>query len=195
MKSHLRGVKLVLYSYIMGVFLSWASYPVLIHFTFIVPLEISQSIYTIIATIALLIFLYLTLYDFGEKDRRPFIKEAYEGKGFVCGAIGFLIIVLAEVLIIALANKYVLVRHPHLVISNVNNYIRLILYMPFYWLYQLLDPMAGVVPRVEYLTSLVPGVLLIPVSGFGYLRGLSGKKIFNKSLDEIKKKFVYKGDK
>lgn len=192
MKSHMRGVKMFIYCYLLGVFLSWASYPVLIHLTFAVPLAISQSIYSLVTTLVLLSFIYLNLYDLGEKDRRPYMSTTYEGKGFVCAAVGFVLLVLAEVIMILLADRFFVVQHPHLVITNVNNYVRIILYMPFYWLYQIFDP--NVVPRVGYLTSLVPGLLVIPAAGIGYMRGFRGKKFINKNFDNIKKKLVYKGD-
>ncbi|HOA31024.1 MAG: hypothetical protein ACOX3J_04950 [Clostridia bacterium] len=192
MKGHIRVVKMFIYCYLLGVFLSWASYPVLIHLTFAVPLAISQSIYSIITTLVLLSFIYINLYDLGEKDRSPDIGATYEGKGFVCASVGFVLVVLAEVIMILIADKYFIVQHPHLVINNVNNYVRIILYMPFYWLYQIFDP--NVVPRVNYLTSIVPGLLVIPTAGFGYLRGYRGKKFLNKNFDDIKKKLVYKGD-
>ncbi len=80
MKGHIRGVKMFIYCYLLGVFLSWASYPVLIHLTFAVPLAISQSIYSIITTLVLLSFIYINLYDLGEKDRTRILVQLTKAK-------------------------------------------------------------------------------------------------------------------
>ena len=163
MKGHIRVVKMFIYCYLLGVFLSWASYPVLIHLTFAVPLAISQSIYSIITTLVLLSFIYINLYDLGEKDRSPDIGATYEGKGFVCASVGFVLVVLAEVIMILIADKYFIVQHPHLVINNVNNY-KNILYMRF--------------TTNRFLTNVVPGSisnqhcagLLVDCRQFWYLK-------------------------
>ena len=88
-----------------------------------------------------------------------------------------------------------IVKHPFLAIANINSYFRLLIYMPFYWFYQLLDPLAGLVPRVNYLTALIPGVIVILASGFGYLLGFNSKTIIKFSFKSIKEKLMYKGEK
>lgn len=67
--------------------------------------------------------------------------------------------------------------------------------MPFYWFYKLLDPTLNVVPKITYITSIIPAFLVIPASGYGYLMGFSAKKLINKDFTELKSKLFYKGDK
>lgn len=197
MKSHLIGIKTVLYCYILAVCISWVSYPILIFLTFLdVNLTITQTIYTVLSTIVLCMLIYILMHEMGTKDRKPLQKEIrYSAKGLVCGAASAIIVILSEILIIYLANKYIMVKHPILEISNVNGYVRLILYMPFYWLFQVLDPSLNVVPKITYLTSIVPAFFMIPASAYGYIMGYKGKKLIDKDLTEIKNKMFYRGEK
>ena len=192
MKSHLTGIKNIVYCYVLAICLGWASIPVLLFLTFIIPLEVSQSIYTIFSSIILCALLYITMHENGTRDIRPVKGSRYVTKGFVCGLVAFLIIYLLEVLFILLADRYVLVQHPFLDIKNINGYFRLFLYMPFYWLYKLLNPASGVVPKVNYITAIIPVLFVSGASGFGYYMGFTGKKLINKEFNFSLKNIIYK---
>ncbi len=192
MKSHLTGIKSILYCYVLAICLGWASLPVLIFLTFIIPLDISQSIYTIFTTIIMCALLYITMHENGTRDIRPIKGSRYALKGFVCGAVAFLIIYLLEVLIILLVDRYILVQHPYLDIKNVNAYFRLLLYIPFYWLYKLINPASGVVPIVNSITGIIPILFVSGASGFGYYMGFKGKKLINREFNFSFKRILYK---
>lgn len=117
MKSHLTGVKTVLYCYLLAICISWVSYPVLIFLTFLdVNISISQSIYTVLSTLVFCMILYISMHEVGTKDRKPIKNEVrYKTKGFVCGAVAALILILIEALIIFLADKYILIKHRYLI--------------------------------------------------------------------------------
>ncbi len=208
LKTHLKGMKKVWYCYFLGVALSWAAYPiiaiVLIQFA---SFYVLQGIFTVFTTLILSCLLYISMHEFGENDRKPYKWARYKGKGFVCGFAAFAVVVLAEMIMIAVANRYIVVSHPYFLISSLRAYATYIFYMPFFWFYILVghyDPVyfapgsehapvlgmeATPLPAVEYATCIYPIILITLVAGIGYLAGYSGKRIIKKAP---KNKFLQK---
>ncbi len=180
-KTHVTGMKKVLYAYILGVVLSWVDIPILVVIWNRPSIALPQACYTVFTTLIFTFVLYLLLHEYGENDRKPYRWARYPGKGFVCGALGFLVVILLETILIALANRYLIVSHPHLQISSINAYVTLILYMPFYWFYRLIGSPAALVPSVTYGTSLFPLFYVSLVSGVAYWMGYRGKRILKNS--------------
>lgn len=184
LRTHASGMMKVLYAYLLGIALSWVDIPILVVIWNRPSILLPQACYSIFTTLILTCVLYIFLHDFGEKDRKPFRWARYPAKGFVCGALGFLVVILAELILITVANEYLVVTHPHFEIDSINAYVTLILYMPFYWFYYLIAPATVLVPSVGYLSCLAPLAYVTLVSGFGYWMGYRGKRIF-KNADHI----------
>lgn len=190
-KTHLKGIRKVLLCYVLTVVLAWAAFPliVIVLSGYMSP-DFWFSIYTLFSTIICCIITYLTMHGFGSDDRKPYKWVRYPWKGLVCGAITYVIIVLLEYLMIWVANEHVVVSHPQFVIETLNAYVRMALYMPFYWFFRLIQGPAGAVcpiPSVSYLNCLLPGILIIGIAAFGYWMGYTGRRIIKW---EIKNRFL-----
>lgn len=180
-KTHWKGIGKILLCYILTVLLSWAAFPiiVLVLSGYATP-DFCLSIYTIFSTVIFCVITYLTMHGFGQEDRKPYKWVRYPAKGLVCAAITYVLIVLLEYILIWIANEYVIVSHPQFVIETLNAYVRIALFMPFYWLFRLLEGPAGElcpVPSVSYLNCLLPALLVLSIAAFGYWMGFTGRRI------------------
>lgn len=195
--THLKGMGKLIYTYILAVALSWAAFPVIVvTLRQYAQLYIVISVYSLIVTLIMIAMIYMTMHGFGERERRPYEWARYNLKGFVCGLIAFAVILAIEELIILVANEYVVVKHPFLTIESLNHYAKLILYMPFFWIYRIISPPTeiSVVPDITGLTAIIPGVIIIIAAGVGYIMGFHGIRIIkNPPKGEKIRKFFYGG--
>ncbi|MBP5633246.1 MAG: hypothetical protein J6Y21_10855 [Clostridia bacterium] len=180
--THLKGMRTCLLSYLMALVIAWAAYPliIIVLIGYIDP-DISLSIWSLIVTIVYVTVCYQLMHSFGEKDRQPYDHARYGLKGLVCAALAYAVVTAAGFLVIVIANKYVIVHHPKFVIETLNGYLRLAVYMPFYWLMRLLEGPKGEicpVPSVTWLRAVIGGLVMIPSSAFGYWMGFTGRRIF-----------------
>lgn len=175
-KTHLLGMRSVLHYYFLGVAVSWAGFPIIcmVSVRLYWTVDKIQTFYSVFAVVAYAILTYLGMHDFGEHDRRPYKWSRYKAKGLVCGAMGFAVIYLAEVILIFAANKFIRVQHPIINIEGLHGYVTQILYMPFFWVYKMIDPEI-IIPSVGYLSALLPGIYVIAVNGFAYWMGYTDK--------------------
>ncbi len=184
--THVKGTGWCLLSYFMGVILSWAAYPlIMIALHNIIAPDLSQSIYTLVNFLIYLIIAYLLLHGFGERDRKPYNWVRYPLKGLVCALFAWLLINAVGFLVIFLANKYVIVHHPKFVIETLNGYLRIVVYMPFYWLLRLIEGAPHElcpIPSATYLRGLLVTLLTLPAPAFGYWMGFTGRRIFKREL-------------
>lgn len=196
-KTHLKGMGKLVYVYFLAVAISWAAFPVIvITLQQYAQVYVVLSIYTFISTLVLIAMLYITMHGFGEADRKPYSWMRYNLKGFVCGLLTFIAVLLAEEIVIMLANEYIVVKHPFLTIESLNHYAKLVLYMPFLWFYRIISPPTevSVVPDITNFTALFPGLIFVIVSGIGYLMGYHGTRIVkNPPKGEILRRFIYGG--
>lgn len=196
-KTHLQGIGKVLYVYVLAIAISWAAFPVIIvAFQQYGQLYVILSVYSAVVTFVFTCMLYLIMHGFGEMDRKPYKWARYNMKGFVCGIIAFAIIMIAEIIIIALADEYIDVRHPFFSITAINHYAKLILYMPFLWIYRIISPATeeSVVPEVTEASCIIPVVFFVLAAGIGYIMGYHGIRIFKKTpTNKFLRKFLYGG--
>ena len=89
---------------------------------------------------------------------------------------GFAIVYIAEIILIFTADKFIRVQHPIINIEGLHGYVTQIIYMPFFWIYKLIDP-GLVIPSPRYLTALLPGIYVIAINGFAYWMGYTEKVI------------------
>ena len=199
LKTHFQGIRKVFYAYFLAVALSWAAFPIIVvALSQYAQIYVVLSVYTFIVTIVFICILYLMMHGFGETDRKPYVWARYNMKGFVCGFAAFIGIILLEQIIILLADKYIIVRHPYFTIASLNHYAKLILYMPFFWLYRMISPptQESIIPQVTPLTSILPIVVVTGVAGIGYIMGFHGIRIVkNPPKNEFIRKFLYGGPK
>ena len=181
LKTHLLGMKSVLHYYFMGVAVSWAGFPIVCMVSVRLGWTVDriQTFYSIFAVLAYTILTYLGMHDFGEYDRRPYKWARYRAKGLVCGAMGFAVVYIAEIIFIFAANRFIQVQHPIINIEGLHGYVTQIIYMPFFWVYKLIDPNI-IIPSPGYLTALLPGIYVIAVNGFAYWMGYTEKVIIKK---------------
>lgn len=196
-KTHLKGMGKLVYVYLLAVAISWAAFPVIaITLQQYAQIYVVISVYTFISTLVLIAMLYITMHGFGEADRKPYEWKRYNLKGFVCGLMAFIAVLLVEEIVILLANEYVVVKHPFLTIESLNHYAKLVLYMPFFWFYRIISPPTevSVVPDITNITALLPGLIFVIVSGIGYLMGFHGVRIVkNPPKGKFIRKFLYGG--
>lgn len=175
LKDHAKGVFKMFYCHILAVCLGWAAYPlILLIFARYFTVDVPMSVYSVLVTVIYILLLLAQSNDLGVKDRRPYKWARYKAKGFVLGAIGGVIVVLLEVLFIATANRFFLVQHPQFLISSINSYVRMVLYVPLFWFYSLFNTTEAIMPQVTYLSSLVIIPFMSAFSGLGYWLGVSG---------------------
>jgi len=193
-KTHIYAVGRCLLAYFMTAVLAWAAVPLIIILPsgYVEP-DTAMTVYSAVVTAIMLIITYILLHGVGEKDRKPYNWARYQAKGLVAAAIAYVLITAIGWLVIWLANKYVVVHHPKFVIETLNGYLRLAVYMPFYWLLRLIEgPVREIcpVPSVTYLRAALVGLLTVPPAAFGYWMGFNNHRIFkgeisNKTLRRI----------
>lgn len=189
--THLKGISRCWFAYFLAVLFSWLSYPIIV-----IALQQFANIhallgaYTLLVTIIFFIILYCNMHNMGNLDRKPYKWARYKAKGFVCAAIAFAVVYGLEVLAIVIAEEFFIVQHPFYVIESVNSYIRLILYMPYYWLYVVLNhfPEENIVPVVKYVTALIPAIASVGIAGLGYLMGYKNIRIIKRKEKAEKEK-------
>ena len=143
------------------------------------------SVPSLIVTIVYVIVGYQLMYSFGEKDRQPYDHARYGLKGLVCAALAYVIVTALGFFVIFIANKYVIVHHPKFVIETLNGYLRLAVYMPFYWLMRIMEGPKGEicpVPSVTWLRAALGGLVMLPAAAFGYWMGFTGRRIYKGEL-------------
>lgn len=191
LKTHLKGIRNVLLCYLLTVLLSWAAFPIIvIVLSGIATPDFCFCVYTVFCTVILAVITYIIMHGYGEEDTKPYRYARYPLKGLAVAAMAYIVIIGLEHLMISYANKNVIVHHPTFAIETLNGYVRLILFMPFYWLFRVIEgPQTGIcpVPSVTYLNCVIPGAIVLAVSCFGYLMGFTGHRIFK---GEIKNKFL-----
>ncbi len=174
-KNHSKGIGKTFLCHMLAVALSWAAFPLIFllvarYMTIDSPL----AIFSVFATVIYTLMLLTTGDEMGLTDRKPYKWARYKAKGFVVGALAGIIVFLIQLLMIAIANRAFLVSHPIFKIANVNSYVRMILYMPFFWFYQLIKSGAAMIPSVTVFSSLFVVPFMSLVTGIGYLMGLAG---------------------
>lgn len=105
-KTHVQGMGKVLYAYFLAVALGWAAFPIIvIALSQYAQLYVVLSVYTFVVTLVFICILYMMMHGFGELDRKPYQWARYNMKGFACAAAAFALIVLAEIIMILLADQ------------------------------------------------------------------------------------------
>ena len=192
-KNHVKCSLKVIYCYFLGIILGWIAYPVLMLLVAVSPINMSLMVYTIFATLVFSLILYISMHEIGEKDRKPYRWAVYKGKGFVCGAIASVVITLVGFLILVAADNLLYVQHPTLNIGNLNSYMKLIVYMPFFWFFEITENSSRLIPEVNYLSALIIIPFNVIISGLGYWAGLNGVNIIKKDDgSDIVSKILYK---
>lgn len=175
LKNHFSGIVRIFYCHILSVCLGWAAYPILLMvFARYVTIDVPLSVYSLLATIIYILLLMASTNEMGVNDRKPYKWARYKAKGFVVGAAAGVAIVLLEYVFIALADRFFIVQHPQFLISGINSYVRMILYVPFFWFYSLIDGSGAIIPAVNYLSALIVIPFAALFSGIGYLMGSAG---------------------
>lgn len=193
--NHIKCSWKVIYCYILGIIISWAAYPVLLLLLPICPINKSLAVYSVLVTLIHAVILYISMHEIGEIDRKPYKWSIYKGKGFVCGAIATVVITLIGFLLICAADSIFRVQHPYLDIANINSYMKLIIYMPYFWFFEIVENSQRLIPEPNYLTVLIAVPFNILISGIGYLMGLLGINIIKKKDgSDIISKILYKED-
>ena len=194
LKTHLLGMRSALYYYFLGVAVSWGGFPIIcmIAMRLEITVDKMQMFYSIFATISYAILTYLGMYDIGARDRRPYKWARYKAKGAVMGLMAFVVLYIAEVIVIFVADKYAVVQHPLLDMTNIHGYVTQIMYMPFFWFYKLLYP-NPIMPSVNYLTALAPVVFIVAVNGFAYWMGYNEKVIIRHKPQGKVAQFLFYG--
>lgn len=176
--NHFKFFKKTTLVYFLCIALGWAAFP--LFFLLLgrsMTLNTPMAIYSAVASIVSALLIIAEANEFGLMDRKPYKWAKYKAKGFVCGAIVGVLIFLLELLVILIANSAFKVSHPQFNIYNINSYLRMLLYSPLFWLYELIKTNAHIIPRVEIWSSLfvIPFVSLF--SGIGYILGTKGIEI------------------
>ena len=193
LKSHLLGMRHILHYYFMGVAIAWGGFPIVAFISNSLNWHVDkiQIFYSIFATICYTILTYLGIYDWGADERRPYKWARYKAKGAVAALMAFVVIYAIEALAIFIADRYAVVQHPVLSITGVHGYITQIIYMPFFWIYKLID-YSPIMPSVNYLTALIPGAYIIVVNAFAYWMGYTEKVLIkNKPKGKVAQVLFY----
>lgn len=180
-KTHLKGIRRVLFYYLISVFLGWAGFIIIAVLGLnMAGVDVVILVYTVLTTLFHSSITYVYMHEFGEEDRKPYKWSRYKAKGFICGFLGFLVIILFECIMIVLADRFFAVSHPYFKIDTVNAYVTELLYIPFYWFYKIIQP-GVLVPKITVLNMWYPLIYVTFISGFGYIMGYSGLNIIKKS--------------
>ncbi|MCR5694327.1 MAG: hypothetical protein K6G89_05080 [Clostridia bacterium] len=174
-KNHAKGTGRILLIHLLAVALGWAAYPlILLLIARYTTVDLPMAIFSVIASLVYAAMLVSQGNEYGLRDGKPYNWARYKAKGFVLGAAAGLVIFLAELIVIAIADRNFYVSHPQFDIANVNSYIRMILYVPFFWFYKLIHTGEAIIPRVNILTSLFVIPFCSLFTGLGYLFGAAG---------------------
>lgn len=175
LKDHAKGILKMFYCHILAVCLGWAAYPLLLLIVArYVTIDVPMSIYSVFATIIYILLLLAQSNDLGSKDRKPYKWAKYRGKGFVFGGVAGAVVVLLQYIIIALADGAFIIQHPQFDINSINSYVRMILYVPLFWFYSLINGTEAMIPQVTHLSALVIIPFTALFAGLGYWLGFSG---------------------
>ena len=159
------------------------------------PINKSLAVYSVFATLIYTVVLYISMHEIGELDRKPYRWSVYKGKGFVCGAVASVVITLVGYGLIMVADNIFSVQHPYFAIANLNSYMKLIVYMPFFWFFEIIENSARLIPDVNVLSALIIVPFNVLVSGIAYWTGLMNINIIkNKEGTDILSKILYKKD-
>ena len=174
-KNHMKGFGRLIMVHFLGVALGWAAFPlILILLARYTTVDVPMAVFSVFATIIMGLMLLAQGNEYGITDRKPYKWARYKAKGFVLGASVGLVVFILELIIIAVADSNFVVSHPQFNISNVNSYIRMILYVPFFWFFKLTGEAGAIMPRVTMLSALI----VIPIesifTGIGYILGSKG---------------------
>ncbi len=173
-KNHGKSIARIFLIHMLGVALGWAAYPLfLLLLARHVTIDVPMAVFSVFASIVYAAMLVSQGNEFGLTDRKPYNWARYKAKGFVVGAAAGLIVFILELVFIAVANRHFVVSHPNFDIPNINSYIRMILYVPFFWFYKLIQ-IDAIVPRVTVLSSLFAIPFCSLFTGAGYLFGSAG---------------------
>lgn len=176
--NHLKCIKKTALVYFLAVALGWAAYPLFLAlFARYTTMNVPMAIYSVVITVIFAVMLVADANEFGLTDRKPYKWARYKAKGFVIGAVVGVLVFLLELLIIFIADRVLRVSHPQFDIANINNYLRMALYSPFFWFYEIIKKGSSVVPRVTVLSSLFVVPFTSVFTGIGYLLGLRGVDI------------------
>ena len=172
--NHAKGTGRILLLHMLAVALGWAAYPLFIAlFVRTSTIDIPMSVFSVIASIVYAAMLVSQGNEYGLTDAKPYNWARYKGKGFALGAAVGLVIYILVLICIAIANRHFYVNHPQFPVESINNYIRMIFCMPFFWFFKLVGK-GDIMPRVTVLTALFPMVFISGFTGLGYLFGRSG---------------------
>ena len=175
LKNHGKGIGRILLIHMLAVALGWAAYPLLlILLARYTTIDLPIAIFSVIASLIYAAMLVSQGNEYGIQDVKPYNWARYKAKGFVLGAVAGLAVFLAELIIIAIADKNFYVSHPQFDIANINSYLRMALYMPFFWFYKLIHTGEAIIPRVNVLSSLFVIPFCSLFTGLGYLFGSAG---------------------
>lgn len=177
-KNHALWTGRVLLCHLLAVALGWAPYALfLLLVARYTTIDVPMSIFSVAATLVYGFMLLVTGNEFGAVDRKPYRWARYRAKGFVLGAVAGVIVFLAGLLMILIANRNFEVTHPQFSIVNINHYVRMILYSPFFWFYKITDAGGTIIPAVTPLGALFVVPFCAIFTGAGYLLGVSGVNI------------------
>lgn len=173
-KNHAKSIGRLLLVHMLAVALGWAAYPLFLttlapHMSIAIPL----TVFSVIASLVYAAMLVSQGNEYGIQDTKPYNWARYKGKGFALGAAVGLVIYILVLICIAIANRHFYVNHPQFPVESINNYIRMIFCMPFFWFFKLVGK-GDIMPRVTALTALFPMVFISGFAGLGYLFGRSG---------------------
>lgn len=192
-KNHIKCTLKVIYCYILGIVLGWVAYPVLLLLLPVCPINKSLAIYSVFATLIYVVVLYISMHEIGEQDRKPYKWSVYKGKGFLCGAIATAIITLVGYVLILTADNVFAVQHPYFDIANLNSYMKLIVYIPFFWFFEITENSGRLIPDVSYLAALIVVPFNVLISGIAYWAGLFNINIIKKEDgSDILSRILYK---
>ena len=174
-KNHLKCVGRNFLVHMLAVALGWAAFPlILILLARYTTVDVPMAVFSVFASLIYGTMLISQGNEYGLTDAKPYNWARYGAKGFVIGAAAAIIVFMLELFMIALADKYFYVSHPQFDIANVNNYIRMILVVPFFWFYKLIGAKDAIIPRVTVLSSLFAVPFCSMFTGIGYLFGRAG---------------------
>lgn len=176
--NHFKFFKKITLIYFLCVALGWAAYPLFFmllgrHMTLNTPMAGYSALVSIVSAFLIV----AEANDFGLMDRKPYTWAKYKAKGLVCGALVGFFIFLIELLVILIANSVFKVSHPQFNIYNLNSYLRMLLYSPFFWFYELVKKDAHIIPRVEIWSALFVVPFVSIFTEIGYLFGTKGIEI------------------
>ena len=176
-KNHAKGVARILLIHMLAVALGWAAFPlILMIFAMYTTTDVPMAVFSVVATVVYAAMLVVQGNAYGLQDRLPYGWARYKAKGFVIGGAAGTVVYLFELLMIAIADRNFTVNHPQFAISNINNYIRMILAVPFFWFYRVIGGVA-IIPRVTALTALFVIPFCALCTGIGYVAGQAGVEI------------------